>query len=143
MKFLITPILVEFEWSHDGVQMVLWADTHQQRFQAKVNGTTFLFGSTSRQRYIRGLWVQGFLAFPEGSKAFQEEFQPNCPEAYLGGSLRLPLEDSEAFRPEKTCRRILERTKEPPSSGKTLILKNLLGLNLRRNQERNDQIDKA
>ena len=138
MKLLITPLLVEFERNHDGVQMTLWANTHQPRFQAKVNGTTFLFGSTGRQRYIRGLWVQGFLAFPEGSKAFQEEFRHHYPEAYLGGSLRLPLEDSEAFRPEKTCRRILERAKEPPTSGNTLILKNLLGLNLRRNQERND-----
>lgn len=138
MKLLITLILVEFERNLDGVQMTLWANTNQPRFQAKVNGTTFLFGFTGRQRYIRGVWVQGFLAFPEGSKAFQEEFRPHYPEAYLGGSLRLSLEDGEAFRPEKTCRRILERTKEPSTSGKTLILKNLLGLNLRRNQERND-----
>lgn len=99
IAFLVTPVLVEFERGADGVQMTIWTDyVPKLQFQAKVNGTNFVFHSTRVERYVFGKWVQGFKAFPEGSERYQSTDLSLCPTACLGGSLRLPREEIESSR---------------------------------------------
>lgn len=114
MMILIIPVLVEFERVPDGVSMTLWAGSPKDKFRANVNGTNFLFCSNRKERLLQGQFVQGFKAYPEGSMRYQEEDLSLCQEAYLGGSLRLPLEDAE-FSVPKTTYRYLSGRKHGPS----------------------------
>ena len=104
MKYLIVPLLVEFEMTPSGVEMTLWASVNLTKFQVTIDGSIVLFESTGRERYIGQGTVQGFRSIPKDSVHYEEVDRSLYPEACLIGSLRLPLEEIAPDRVNQTCR---------------------------------------
>ena len=89
MKYIIVPILVEFEMTPSGVEMTLWASTMLSRFKAMINGAIVLFEATGKERYIGAGMVRGFRAYTEGSWHYQEADQDLYQDVVIAGSFIL------------------------------------------------------
>lgn len=88
MRYLVKPVLIEFESDGSGNQITLWSSTPLTKFLAKVNDCNHVFLSTGIERLLYGKWVRGFKAYPVGSKAVRNVDLSDCRVAVLGGALR-------------------------------------------------------